>query len=362
MGRVLPKSDNEAKAIAVMSSKICLAIFSIILILIILFENSCARLLSLEKCSNIIWLLPIVLLTFGFVQIATQWLIRKKMFVYISVTGIIHSIITNIGKIAVGFYVNTGFSLVSVYSLASFLHIIILYFGMSKADHSKSWISEKITDFTSKNIVRKYYDFPVYRTPQIFLGSIGESLPVLMLASFFGPESAGFYNLGRSVLGLPALLLSRSIVDVLYPKLAEANNSAQALYPLVKKSTLGLLMAGIIPYGTIFLFGPDLFSFVFGERWLIAGEFARWLSVWLFFSCIRPPCTSCIPVIKKQLFLLIYEIISLVARALSIWIGAVYFASPVITIKLFTLVNVVSNVFLIIVTLIFIIKHDKLRK
>lgn len=355
---VLPKSDNEAKTISVFSSRVCLIFVLFLLVVIGLFKSSFSKIFSLETTGNLIWFLPIVLFTSGYIQVLTQWLIRRKMFLFMSVSGIIQSLIMNLSKIAVGFYLNTGFSLVSIFSFASFLHVIILYYGINKRDSTNNWALANCEGFSYTEIAKKYYDFPIYRTPQIFLNSIGQSLPVLILASFFGPAVAGFYSLGRSVLGLPSTLISRSITNVLYPKLAEANNSSQKLYPLLKKATNALFWVGLLPYGIIFIFGPELFCFIFGKDWLTAGEYARWLSLWVFFQYLNPPAISCIPVIKKQLFLLIYEIAILLARVASIYLGTAYFADSLITIKLFTLVNILSNIFLIAFTFVSVRKYD----
>src|SRR5699024_4538293 len=120
---------------------------------------------------------------------------------------------------------------------------------------------------------------PVYRAPEMFLNAISQGLPVLMLTAFFGPASAGFYTIGRTVLNIPSQLIGKAIGDVFYPRIAEAANNKEDLNKLIKKATFVLSGIGIIPFGIVILFGPSLFSFVFGSDWIIAGEYARWISL-----------------------------------------------------------------------------------
>src|SRR5699024_2967087 len=134
-----------------------------------------------------------------------------------------------------------------------------------------------------KRLAREYYDFPLYRAPETFLNAISNSLPILMLAAFFGPASAGFYSIGRTVLSMPSRLIGKSVGDVFYPIIATAANNNENITKLIIKATLALGFVGILPYGLIIAFGPYIFSLVFGSEWIIAGEYARWIALWSFF-------------------------------------------------------------------------------
>jgi O-antigen/teichoic acid export membrane protein len=59
----------------------------------------------------------------------------------------------------------------------------------------------------------------------------------------------------------------------------------------------------------LFFFGPNLFSFFFGERWEIAGEIAKVLSVWIFFDFIRATISQLPIVLNKQKQLLQFSIL-----------------------------------------------------
>ncbi|MEI8616630.1 oligosaccharide flippase family protein [Pseudoalteromonas sp. B193] len=65
-----------------------------------------------------------------------------------------------------------------------------------------------------KEVALIYRDFPLYRAPQQFINALSQSLPILMLASFFGPASAGFYTLAKTVMAIPSTLVGKAVGDV----------------------------------------------------------------------------------------------------------------------------------------------------
>ena len=74
--------------------------------------------------------------------------------------------------------------------------------------------------------------------PQFFIKTASDSLPVLLIATFFGPIAAGFYALSRKVMGIPSTLIGNSIGNAFYPKITEAAQNGQNVYALVTRATV----------------------------------------------------------------------------------------------------------------------------
>lgn len=185
----------------------------------------------------------------------------------------------------------------------------------------------------------------------MLLNALSQSLPVLMLASFFGPASAGFYSIGRTVLGIPSTLIGKSVGDVFYPRITECINKNENPTPLILKSTLLMSAVGIVPFGLVMVIGPWLFSLVFGSEWGVAGEYARWLALWSYFGFLNRPSVAAIAALKLQKFFLFYEMFSVLLRAISLYTGFWLYKSDMIAVTLFSISGVVLNVFLVIYTL-----------
>src|SRR5699024_9302988 len=173
----------------------------------------------------------------------------------------------------------------------------ILVFYLTKRDIIKESLKEKVT---VKEILIKYKDFPLFRAPEVFLNAISGNIPVILLSSFFGASSAGFFTIGRTVLGIPSQLIGNSIGDVFYRRLSEEANNKENSTIMIFKATVIIGAIGVIPFGLIILFGPQLFGFAFGSDWHRAGEYARWMAIWSYFAFMNRPSVMALPVLNAQ--------------------------------------------------------------
>jgi O-antigen/teichoic acid export membrane protein len=185
----------------------------------------------------------------------------------------------------------------------------------------------------------------------MLINGMAQGLPVLMLASFSGPAAAGFYSLSKSVLAAPVLLIGKSVGDVFYPRIAEAAQRSEPVFPLLFKATAALAGVGCAPFILAVVFGPGLFAFVFGAEWVTAGEYARWLSLWLFFGFLNRPSVMTIQTLGLQGLFLVYEVVSVMLRVLALLVGFLVYSSDLVAVALFSLTGVLLNIVLIAVTL-----------
>lgn len=350
---VLPKSDDDAKGIAKLSLRIALFMALILSVILLFAGNKIAALLGMQAIAAFMLLIPLAMLFSALQQIMQQWLIRKKQFKVTARIAVSQSFILNSSKVGLGWFWPVGSVLIILATLGNALYAVQLWFGAKKWADKDGLINEAAESEVSLNtLAYKYRDFPYYRAPQTFINALSQSLPVLMLASFFGPASAGFYAIGRTVLGMPSMLVGKAVADVFYPTIAEIANRSEDLHRPLIKATLALAVVGIIPYGVVFLFGPLLFSFVFGEEWRVAGEYARWLSAWSYFGFMNRPSVAALAVLNMQRFFLVYEIVSLILRAASLYIGFAILNNDLQAVILFSISGVILNSALILITLL----------
>src|SRR5699024_7487860 len=158
-------------------------------------------------------------------------------------------------------------------------------------------------------------------------------------------------SIGRTVLSMPSRLIGKSVGDVFYPRIATAANNNENITKLIIKATLALGFVGILPYGLIIAFSAYVFSLVFGSEWIIAGENARWIALWLFFAFMNRPSVRSLPVLSAQRFHLIYTVFMLVTRLGVLALGYYIFASDIIAVALFGITGAILNFGLIAITL-----------
>lgn len=357
MAIVLPKKDREAKGLVCLSLVIAIINAVLITILILLFKNVITEILQFEYLLLFMYLIPLVVLFSGVLQVLQQWLIRKKLFSKSAKAIFSQSIIVNGGKVGIGYFYSEAIILILFTAFRPAINAVfmIVYTGVKDIKDIFSEFREKIS---FKKIAKKYKDFPIFRTPETFLSSMSGDLPIILLTIFFGPASAGFYSIGRTVLNIPTMLISKSIGDVFYPRVAEAANRNEALTPLIQRATYLLGLTGLIPYGIVIIFGPWIFGFVFGEEWTLAGEYARWIAFWAFFSFMNRPSVRALPVLRAQKFHLFYTIITLIIRVLALFIGFYIFNSDVLAVALFGVTGAILNIGLILITNLISKKYD----
>ncbi|MBN6205753.1 oligosaccharide flippase family protein [Ralstonia pickettii] len=347
---VLPKSDKEARGLVKLSLIITIIIAGLIGLLLILFNNFIIEVFNFQNVSGYLFLIPIVILMAGLLEVTEQWLIRNKQFSVSAKVVLLQAIIVNGGKVGFGFFNPVASVLIAFSAFTQGIKAALVYLLTKNYTHRISFNLLKIK-VSIKDTLKKYKDFPLFRAPEVLINGVTQNMPLILMATFFGPVAAGFYSICKTVLNAPSNLIGNSVGNVFYPKISEAANNNENLPRLIKKATFALSIVGAVPYGIIVLFGPWLFNFVFGEGWVVAGEYARWVALWSYFSFINKPSVKALPVLSAQAFQLKYTIIILVTQTISLLIGFYVFSSDKIAVAIFGITGALLNVGLIFITL-----------
>ncbi|RHW32105.1 lipopolysaccharide biosynthesis protein [Neobacillus notoginsengisoli] len=358
MAIVLPRDDTEAKTLAAFSVYIGVSTSVLVSILLGLFGRDLLSLLNMDVLFPYLIIIPFYLLLSTFLQVTEQWIIRKKLFSIKAKVTIYHALILNIAKVGMGFYYPVATVLIVLTTVGQMLNTVLLSMNIKKELRNENKIKKKLP---FRSLAKSYKDFPIYRAPEMLVNGVTQSLPMLMLTTFFGPASAGFYVIGNRLLSMPAQIIGKAVGDVFYPRIAEAVNNKEKASKLVLKATKLLALVGLIPFGFIILFGPAVFSFTFGTSWEIAGEYARWMALWTYFMFLNNPSVRVIPVISEQRFFLLFTNVSLVIRFGLLIVGAYFFNSDIMAIALFSISGAILNIILIFKVILKCKRFDKIN-
>ena len=343
MAIVLPRSDTDALGLVRLSLMISAVVVLLIGIVVLFTGSSLVSLLRIEEIGGFIYLVPLSMLFMSWVDIAQHWLIRLKRFHVSARMAVLHSLALNVAKAGAGWFYPLGSALVGVTVAGHFLQALLLGGGAYRVTGRD--VAETRSSLCT--LARKYYDFPLYRAPQVFINAVSQSMPIILLATFFSPESAGWYTLGRMVMGMPSVLVGKSVSDVFYPDIAEVSRKDKNLRRPIISTTLGLVILGILPFCIIVFWGPALFAMVFGNEWWMAGEYARWLAVFYFGNFINKPSVAAVAVLGIERELFLFEIISTVSKVISIFIGFYWYNSDLVAVSLFALTGALAYIILI---------------
>ena len=344
----LPKEDRQSVSLIYLCFYIGACFAAISSVIVIFSHRHIGHLIGLGNSSELLLFAPVAVFASATTIPLQQWLIRKREFGTLGKISVLQAALANIMKVTAGLVHPGPGILVGVGVISSVVQTCYFW----RASHriirrSVDDGSRSTTGASFRSVAYRYREFPIYRAPQIWLNAVSFSLPVILLASLFGPSSAGFFAIGRSILGLPASLISRSVGTVFLPRLAEVAHRGESIQPLLIKGTVGLALAGLPPFCLVMVFGPDIFDLVLGAEWRRAGEYARWLSLWLYMGFINVPTVQAIPILGLQGHLLVYEGILSVMRTLALLAGAVLFANDLTTVKFFSFTSATGYIWLV---------------
>jgi len=335
---MLPKSDRDAKALVFLS--ILVTIFIVIVLTIVLFIFYDFFLNYFEQTSYLIWLLPISTLSIGFMQIFDAYSTRKEFYKKIATTKVIASFTTvTIQTISRYSFKLNGLVIGKVLS-DIFAILILIRFHIKKQTLQLRHISKR----RLKANIKRHENFPKYQSLSTLINSFSHNMPLLMFSALFSPAISGFYSLTYRAMQTPMLLVSSSTRAVFYQKASRMYSNGEDIYLLYFKTTLGLLKLFIVPLVIILFFGQELFSFVFGNKWVESGLIAQIAIFWFLFSFISPPTTVMFNIYGLQKIRLIVQIISLGFRILAIYLGYYIYDSYIVSLVLFVIVGVIHNI------------------
>ncbi len=360
---VLPRTDGEAAGIVRLAVYIALGIGVLLTFSAMVVGDRLLASFAMTELTPYILLVPLLMVLTAFRNVGLQWLIRDKQFRVMAKVAVLQALTVNTLKVVIGFFHPVAAVLIGVTVIGGALHVLMLMLGikLSIPDNRKSSRQPDTRNASFLELAKRYRDFPVYRAPQALINAFSHSLPVIMLAAFFGPVSAGLYTLCTRILaGIPQLI-SVSVGDVFYPRFSEAVRRGDDLARLLLKATVGLALLGVAPFAIVILIGPWLFGWFFGPDWVYAGVYARWLSVWLFFQFINRPCVIAVPALGIQKGLMFYEIAGTTAKLLALVLGFALFKSDIVAIAFFSVMGMTAYLFLIFWVLISARSIDAMR-
>lgn len=351
MAIILPRSDTRALALVRLSlcvgAIVCLitgAVFAIA-------GDRALSALNAERIAALAMLVPVAMFLSVVTNVQGNWLIRKKAFALTAKCSVYTALVLNLTKVVMGFVSPTAAVLITSNLFGLAFGVLLTHIGWRHAKRTLADVQpsdedpKEATSLLATAVAHR--DFPLLRTPQHLISAFSYTLPTLLLATYFGAGAAGQYSLTLAVLTKPAALIGQSVVSVFSPRINEALHKGENARRLIVKATLGLAATMSVPVLTLVIAAPPLFGLVFGEKWVVAGEYARWLSGWVFFQCISRPTLSAIPALRLQGGLLVYEILSTSAKIAALWVGFAVFRSALVAVALFSILGALAFICLI---------------
>lgn len=211
---------------------------------------------------------------------------------------------------------------------------------------SKTLISNQYNAIRIKYVFKKHIDFAKFYMPTAFVNKLSYALPILLFPVFYDMSVVGYYSYSTLVVLGPMGILSSSMQQVFYQKIASMHAKGEDLFDYVKSTYKKLLFVGLIPHLLLFLLAPFLFRLIFGVQWEISGEYTRYLMPWFFMIFLNSSVSSLYVIKNKQKEYFFIEIAIVIIRFIAIVLGYYFFKNAMYSVVLYGLTGFLYEIFI----------------
>lgn len=345
----LPENDAKAKLIFLLIVKlgftISICYFGVIFLLKDIFNIQDSAGFLKERTA---WLSPVYIFFIAVYSGLGYWFQRFKKYKEITFANAIQVCCTALFSLIFGYlHVKSGmiFSLI-IGVILSCLFLVI-------RSHEIFWKDFfKLSTFA---IAKEYSSFPRYMIlSDLSLTASQQFIPILF-SVLYNTTIVGFFSMANRMIRLPNIVITTSVGNVFrneaIDEIREKGNCKDLYRSTIKK----LILMSLPIYLAVFIISPKLFVFVFGDKWEVAGYFARILSVMLLIEFVVTPLNTLFYVVGKQKILMRLQVVNALLVFISIYSGYYFFSDYYISLILFSGVSILSNI-------IFLIFTNKLSK
>jgi len=166
----------------------------------------------------------------------------------------------------------------------------------------------------------RHRDFWRYSLPSSLLNAVVSQLPLFMIGMHHGVWAAGLFALTQRVLSAPISLIASSVLEVFKRQSVVEFQSAGNCRASYRATFRTLLLLALGPSLILFLFSPQLFSWIFGAEWRPAGELARILAPLYFLNFLASPLSYVFSVVGRQKMELRWQV-ALFAMTLTVFLA-----------------------------------------
>lgn len=345
---VVPEVDEEAMDVVGVGVLIAAVMSASSAALVLVAGDLLGRLLGEPGVVPLLALLPLYLGANGVFHMLNYWSTRTSHFSRLSVAEMTRSVGVAGVQVAGGYLRGGpgGLALGQVIGQVVTACLLIV----TSAGTNPALFRRRLSVPLVRQVFGRFKSFVVFGTPQALVNAVNQGLPAFVLTVSFDAGIAGHYLMAQRLLSAPIGLLGRSTRQVLYPRLSRALSDGDALRVALRATVL-LAGAAAVPVAIIVAAGPAIYRFVLGNEWVLAGEFSRYLVLWLAVAFVNIPSVSLIPLLEMQRWHAAYEVVYLCARFAALLIGGST-GDPMTGIVLFALVGVAFNLVLITVPLV----------
>ena len=315
---LLPKSERESVNLLGLSGLISVGVSLLLLVIVVSMNGLICGWLGSEEISVWLYFIPLSTLMVGWFTSLRNFSNRQKRYKLIAGANIGQSVSNSLLKLGLGVLIAGAAGLICGVIFGQLVGFLVFLIAHWRINGSKAvWMNWG----EMKRLARHYSLFPKYNMWQGLINNLSGAFPVFILSAYFSTGIAGLYTFGYMLLYRPVNLVASAFYQVMFQRFVEKKHGNSAIRPEVmlflKRTTQVLLLPFIISG----IFFPDIFGFIFGDKWIEAGRYAQIILPWIFMVSLVMPLSFIPDLYKKQRVAMIIDGVKLVARLGGLAVG-----------------------------------------
>ena len=321
---LITKNKRDAANVAVVALTISFLVSILAIIIFLFFSDIFIAILKQPQLKYWIFVCPFMSFFISIYQIYNEWCIRDAHFIHLSFNKITNSGSITFANILFGLSKISGGGLIFGELIGRFISAITCIYHARIRDFE---IFRRVTYSRMLFLSKRYINAPKFILPGQLINTIAGQGSILLIAILFRETEVGYYSMTGMVLSVPASLISLTIRDVFRQRANEEYIAKKNCLDIYKKTIKVTTLFSIIIFTLLFLIMPGLFSFIFGSKWRVAGEYARILTPAIMISFIAESVWGMFVIAEKMKEILIWQIQFLFLTISSLVIGYYFFGT-----------------------------------
>jgi O-antigen/teichoic acid export membrane protein len=309
---MLPRYEKDAINILALGFIITVIVSSILFILVYFFNTYFTGILKNEEIGVWLYFMPITVFFTGFFNLLVGYNNRKKQYKDIANANILKSIVLVIIQLIIGFVKNGASGLI----LGQIISNIFVNMKLLKNIIKNKELLSNINVIRIIANAKRYKKFPIYSLPAILANTLSHQLINIFISSFYTISTLGFYALVQRVLGVPTSLIGSSIGRVFFQEATKEKQRTGLAIITFKNIILKLILISSVLFGLFYFIAEDIFAFLFGEEWRVAGSYAQIATPMFAVRFVVSVVSPIDSIMEKQNIFLIFNIVLLFASTI----------------------------------------------
>lgn len=254
---------------------------------------------------------------FGLVNVLNAYNNRKCQYGIMSAANVERTLFQNLAIVGTGLAHLGATGLIAAQSLG-------YAFGVKRQATGLYAEREKLREVRAadlKRVGRKHKKQALWSAPAAFANGFAYSVINYFIEYLYSATTVGFYSVSYRVLGLPTNVIAQNISRV-FAERAARDKQSDGNFLRIYKKTLAMMVAMSVPVAIVLvLVAPQLFGFVFGEGWEVAGTYVQILTPMFVLRFIAGGLNTSAMISGKQHWDLIVQLMLVVSMVGSFFVS-----------------------------------------